>query len=88
MSMTATIRTKLTAAFAPVELKIVDDSAAHQGHAGHAHGSETHFIVKIVSPAFSGLSRVERQRQVYAALADELKTQIHALQLSAKAPGE
>jgi len=88
MSMTDTIRTKLAAAFAPLELDIVDDSAAHEGHSGHRHGGETHFLVKIVSAAFAGMSRVERQRQVYAVLAEELRTQIHALQIEAKAPGE
>lgn len=88
MTMQDTIRTKLTAAFAPGTLEVVDDSARHEGHSGHSHGGETHFIVKIVSEAFAGMSRVERQRQVYAVLANELRTQIHALQLETKAPGE
>lgn len=88
MTMTDTIRTKLTAAFAPIALDVIDDSAAHEGHSGHSHGGETHFSVRIVAPAFSGVSRVERQRRIYAILAEELKTQIHALQLEAKAPGE
>jgi len=88
MSMADTIHRKLTAAFAPVELAVEDDSARHQGHSGHRHGGETHFVVKIVSPAFAGLSRLERQRRVYAVLADELKNNVHALQLTAKAPGE
>jgi BolA protein len=88
MSMSDTIQTKLTEAFAPEALDVVDDSARHEGHSGHRHGGETHFIVKIVSPAFAGLGRVERQRRVYAVLAEELRTQIHALQLETKAPGE
>jgi len=88
MTMTDTIRTKLTAALAPTVLEVVDDSARHEGHSGHRHGGETHFVVKIVSPAFAGLSRVERQRRVYGALEHELKTQIHALQIDAKVPGE
>ena len=88
MTVSDTIRRKLTEAFAPVELVVKDDSARHEGHAGARPGGETHFIVKIVSPAFAGLSRVERQRRVYAALADEMKTQIHALALTTLAPGE
>jgi BolA family transcriptional regulator, general stress-responsive regulator len=88
MGMTDTIRRKLTEAFAPVELFVEDDSASHEGHNGHRHGGETHFSVKIVSSAFTGLSRLERQRRVYAVLADELRTQIHALALTANAPGE
>jgi BolA protein len=88
MNMSDTIRQKLSVAFAPVELVVTDDSARHEGHSGHRHGGETHFIVKIVSPVFAGLSRVERQRRVYAELAGELRTQIHALQLITLAPGE
>ena len=88
MTVADTIRRKLSEAFAPVELSIKDDSSRHEGHAGARPGGETHFTVKIVSPAFAGLSRVERQRRVYAVLADELKTQIHALALTTLAPGE
>ena len=88
MTMADTIRRKLTDALAPVELVIVDDSARHEGHAGHRSGGETHFTVRIVSAAFTGLSRVERQRRVYAVLSDEMKSQIHALALITLAPGE
>ncbi|GAA0536659.1 BolA protein [Rhizomicrobium palustre] len=88
MAMTDTITAKLNAAFSPVELTVTDDSARHEGHHGHRHGGETHFIVRIVSQAFAGMGRVERQRKVYAVLAEELNTQIHALQLETKAPGE
>lgn len=81
---------KLTAAFAPRDLVIVDDSHRHAGHAG-AHpdgGGETHFKVSFESEAFSGQSRVQRQRAVYAVLAAELKDRIHALELKLRAPGE
>jgi BolA protein len=88
MNMTDTIRCKLAAAFAPSQLDVVDDSARHKGHLGYRPGGETHFSVRIVSPAFEGLSRVERQRRVYAALADEMKMQIHALTLRCLTPGE
>ncbi len=88
MTMSDTLRDKLSTAFAPSELVVTDDSARHEGHSGHRHGGETHFLVKIVSPVFAGLSRVERQRRVYDLLAEELRTQIHALQIEAKAPGE
>jgi BolA protein len=88
MSMTDTIQRKLNAAFAPVELDVIDDSARHAGHAGHRPVGETHFTVRIVSPAFAGLSRLERQRRVYAVLAEELKSQIHALALTCLANGE
>jgi len=86
--MVETIRDKLTAAFAPAALDVVDESARHEGHAGARPGGETHFAVRIVSNAFEGLSRVERQRRVYACLADELKARVHALSLTVLTPAE
>ncbi len=88
MSTSDTIRAKLTAAFAPSALEIVDESHLHAGHAGHRPGVSTHFRVAIVAGAFRGKPRVERQRLVYAALGDLMGNPIHALALSAKAPGE
>lgn len=82
------IRDKLTQAFAPSRLEVVDDSERHRGHAGHREGGGTHFNVEIESTAFSGVTRVARQRQVYAALAEELAGQVHALSVKATAPGE
>jgi BolA protein len=92
MPVAETIREKLTAAFVPAALDVVDESHRHAGHAGatRADGSqgETHFHVRIVSNAFEGASRVERQRRVYAALAEELKGPVHALSLAALTPAE
>ena len=82
MAVAETIRQKLSAALAPRELIITDESARHAGHAGARPGGESHFAVRIVSDSFEGLSRVERQRRVYSALAEELKVQIHALSLT------
>ena len=82
------IRSKLEAAFAPVRLAVTDDSARHEGHAGARPGGETHFTVEIVSAAFAGMSRVERQRTVYAVLAEELAGPVHALSLSTRSPEE
>jgi BolA family transcriptional regulator, general stress-responsive regulator len=83
---------KLTAAFAPEFLKVVDESHKHAGHAGHAggagQGGETHFRVQIVSPLFSGKSRIERHRAVNDLLADEIAGGVHALALEIKAPGD
>ena len=79
---------KLRAAFAPEVLDIQDDSASHAGHAGHHALGETHFSVHIVSAAFQELSRVERHRQVYAILADEIKERVHALSLHVLTPDE
>jgi BolA protein len=88
MTMAEIMRAKLTASFAPDALDIVDESARHAGHAGSRPGGETHFNVRIVSRTFEGLSRVERQRRVYAALADEMKSRVHALSLTTLTPAE
>ena len=79
---------KLTAAFAPVALRIEDESHLHAGHAGHRPEGESHFRVTIVSDAFAGKSRLARHRMVNAALAEELAGAIHALAIHAHAPGE
>lgn len=88
MSVAQTIEQKLRAAFAPSELSVEDESAKHAGHSGARPEGETHFRVRIVSDAFAGLSRVERQRRVYAALESEMKTRVHALALVTLAPDE
>ncbi len=88
MNVAESIRTKLDAAFTPAALEIVDESHLHAGHSGHRPGTSTHFRVAIVAGAFAGKPRVERQRLIYAALGDLMGNPIHALSLSAKAPGE
>ncbi|HXC56571.1 MAG TPA: BolA family protein [Rhizomicrobium sp.] len=87
--MAETIRRKLQAAFAPSELVVADDSAEHAGHGGARPGGETHFSVRLVAESFAGQGRVERQRRVYAALAEELRPNgIHALALTTLTPAE
>jgi BolA protein len=88
MRVAALIRSKLTAALSPSRLEIVDESHHHKGHAGARPNGETHFRVEIVSDAFQGKSRIERQRLVYAALAEEMAHDIHALSLVTRAPGD
>ena len=83
-----TIQDKLSAAFSPTRLEVEDDSARHKGHAGAPGGGESHFNVVIEAARFEGLSRVQRQRAVLAALADELAGPVHALSIKARAPGE
>ena len=82
------IRAKLEAAFSPTRLDIVYDSDRHHGHAGHREGGESHFNLVIESAAFTGVGRVERQRQINRALAEELAGPVHALSIKAMAPGE
>jgi BolA protein len=82
------IRTRLETTFAPERLEVVDDSGRHAGHAGEREGGESHFNVVIVSPMFEGLSRVERQRRVHAAVHEAFAGGLHALSIKALAPGE
>ena len=86
--VTQAIRDKLTAAFQPERLEVVDDSARHAGHAGAPGSGESHFNVVIVSAVFKGQSRVQRQRAVYIALSEELAGPVHALSVKTFAPGE
>jgi BolA protein len=82
------ITEKLTEAFAPERLEVVDDSHRHAGHAGAKPGGETHYSVHIVAQAFRGKSRIDRHRMVNATLASELQGGVHALAIRAAAPGE
>jgi BolA protein len=82
------IAEKLTQAFAPERLDVIDESHLHAGHAGARAGGETHYRVYIVSQAFRGKSRVDRHRLVNATLASELQGGVHALAIRAAAPEE
>ncbi len=82
------ITEKLTSAFSPQSLKVVDESHLHAGHAGSREGGQTHYRVYIVSNAFEGKSRVDRHRMINTALAAELAGGVHALAIHAVAPGE
>jgi len=88
MTIAERINKKLTEGLAPTLLEVVDESEKHKGHGGYREGGETHFHVTVVSPEFEGKSRVDRQRMVYALLADEMAERIHALALTTKAPAE
>ena len=82
------ITEKLTKAFTPESLDVVDESHQHAGHAGHRPGGQTHFRVYIVADAFHGKSRLERHRMINATLSSELSSGVHALAIHATAPGE
>lgn len=86
-SMQERIRQKLSIAFSPVALTVINESDQHAGHAGSPGTGESHFKVVIVSPAFEGKSRLERHRLVHAILTEELRS-IHALALSVRGVNE
>jgi BolA protein len=82
------ITKRLTESLAPTQLRVVDDSEKHRGHAGHDARGESHFTVEVESPLFTGMSRVQRQRAVNTALAELLQERVHALAIKTRAPGE
>jgi len=88
VSVPAEMRRRLEAALAPEKLELIDDSAAHAGHAGAAPGGNTHWRLTIVSAQFAGKPTVARHRLVYEALGDLMQNPIHALSITARAPRE
>jgi BolA protein len=80
------MRDKLTAHFNPIQLEITDDSHHHAGHSGAKEGGGTHYTIKLISDQFINVSRIKRHQAVYAVLAEDLKTQIHALVLHLETP--
>ncbi len=81
------IKQKLTETLQPVLIEIIDDSAAHAGHAGAREGGG-HYNVTVVSESFDGKSLVQRHQLIYQALADLMKSEIHALGINALTPSE
>jgi len=86
MTMENRIRLRLTEAFAPIDLSIVNESHLHAGHRGSPGSGSSHFRVTVVSAVFAGKSRLERHRLVNEALAAELKDGVHALAIKAEVP--
>jgi BolA-like protein 1 len=84
LSIQATIESKLGEALHPVHLEVINESAMHSV----PPGSETHFKVLVVSPAFAGLGLVDRHRRVNEALRDELRGGVHALSIRALTPDQ
>lgn len=88
------LRAAMQEGFTPERLEIEDESARHAGHAGvreagaASAGGETHYAMLLVSPVFSGLSRVQRSRLVHQALAAEFGAGLHALSLTLRTPEE
>lgn len=81
------IRHRLEDALSPQSLAIRDDSHLHVGHAG-ARDGRGHFHVSIVAEAFSGKRTLARHRLVFQALGKMMDSDIHALQIDARAPEE
>jgi len=86
MTVADRIRQKLTEAFHPDALEVVDESHLHKGHAGARPGGGSHFRVKITAQVFDGVGRVAAHRMIYGVLAGEIAEGVHALAIEAKAP--
>ncbi|MBY0582859.1 MAG: BolA family transcriptional regulator [Sphingomonas sp.] len=82
------IAARLTAALSPTKLHVINDSAKHAGHMGDDGSGESHFTVVVESAAFTGQSRVTRQRLVNKALGDLMADKVHAMAIKAMAPDE
>jgi BolA protein len=81
------IRERLQRDLSPLVLDIVDESHKHAGHEG-ARDGRGHFRVRVVAAAFAGLPLIRRHQLVYAALADLMQSDIHALAMETRSPDE
>lgn len=96
MSMQTDIEAKLTAAFSPTRLKVINESHLHAGHhhvesdhqATFDGTGETHFRIRIEAAAFANMNRISRHRAVNDLLAPHLQAGLHALAIEPAAPGE
>lgn len=85
----ARLAARLSKAFQPESLEIVDESHLHAGHQQNFDGGgETHLRVRITAATFSGMGRLERHRAINAVAQEELADGLHALAIEARAPGE
>ncbi|MBD2842325.1 BolA family protein [Erythrobacter rubeus] len=80
------MRERLTEAFTPSKLDIINDSASHAGHSGDDGSGESHFTILIEADAFTPMNRLARQRAVIAALGDIVGERVHAVAIKASAP--
>ena len=88
MRVSTAIRDRLETGLHPARSELVDESARHAGHSGARPEGESHFRLIIVADAFAGANRIQRQRMVFQALGDLMRTDIHALSIEALTPEE
>jgi len=86
MEPASRLEATLRRVFTPLHLEIVDEIALHAGHASATGGG--HFRVLIVSENFRQQDLLSRQRAVYAAVGDAMKSDVHALSLRTLTPEE
>jgi BolA protein len=79
---------KKLAALDPSFIEVTDDTDKHKGHINYTEGKPSHFELKIISKSFNGMSRIKMHQEIYKLLKEEMKYDIHALQIDARAENE
>ncbi len=82
------IKQQLQTALNCQELELIDESAAHAGHAGAAEHGGRHLFVRIVSADFNGVNAVQRHRRIHQVLGNAFHQDIHALRIQAISQAE
>ena len=88
MSVSDFIQTQIERELKPVSMKLTNDSGKHQGHAGDDGSGQTHYTLMVVSSAFEGMSRVERQRTVNTIINPAFSQGLHAISMKLFTPIE
>ncbi len=88
MGYSVELETELRRTFSPVLLEVINESHLHAGHGHHDGTGESHLRIKIVSDAFTAMTRVERHRAINAVAAKAIAAGLHALAIDAKTPQE
>jgi BolA protein len=80
MRLIADEMTERLQSLTPTQLEILDESESHRGHSGFREGGQSHYRIRMASPAFAGLSRLQKHRLMHETLGD-IVPRIHALAL-------
>ncbi|WP_377169812.1 BolA family protein [Roseovarius aquimarinus] len=84
MNRAAEIRRALEQKFKTQYLEVIDESAAHRGHAGAPEEGQSHFRVRIRAPELGSMTRIARHRAIHSAIGADMMGQIHALAIEAE----
>jgi BolA protein len=80
MNIESDIQDRLTRAFSPTELQVINESHRHAGHSGDDGSGESHFAIRIRATMLAEMPRLARHRAVQAALGD-VNQRAHAIAL-------
>jgi len=76
------VRERIEDGFEDADVEVVEEEHEDERSDG------AHFGLVVVSDEFDGMSRVDRHRAVYDALGEAMGGDIHAVEISARAPDE